>query len=756
MISGDTKPKAMPTPEEDQEDPPSQSIALLHNNNNNSDSDSSTKTISSCFIFTSLLIITCIALSAASAFAFLFFSSSQNAVVALNQVSKSQPFHRSIARPLKKLHKPVVLLISSDGFRFGYQHKTTLPNIHRLIANGTEAETGLIPVYPTLTFPNHYSIVTGLYPAHHGIINNRFVDPVTGEVFTMASHEPEWWLGEPLWETVVNQGLKAATYFWPGSEVHKGAWDCPKGLCQVYNGSVPFDDRVDTILHYFDLPSNEIPSFMTLYFEDPDHQGHQVGPDDPRITEAVVNVDRLIGRLIDGLEKRGVFEDVTMIMVGDHGMVGTCDKKVIVLDDLASWIDIPASWVHYYTPMLVIKPPKGHDPADVVAKMNEGLGSGKVENGEYLKVYLKEDLPSRLHYVESIRIPPIIGMVGEGFKVVQKRSKAKECGGAHGYDNAFFSMRTIFMGHGPMFAKGRKVPSFENVEIYNLISTILGLKSAPNNGSEGFPSNVLLPRARNKTRIHIFKANATTYRRQMAGVVRLSATSVQAIRVSSSFTSFATTLNPLKPCLPPNLNSDKRLRLLSSSPSCSSSHYPSSGLASHSPLKRSKSKLVRVKVDETVAETEPPKWWERNAGPNMVDIHSTEEFLKALSEAGERLVIVEFYGTWCASCRALFPKLCKTAVEHPDILFLKVNFDENKPMCKSLNVKVLPYFHFYRGADGQLESFSCSLAKFQKIKDAIRLHNTDRCSIGPAKGPEGFTLESLSVQTNAAQPAGSS
>ncbi|XP_010438280.1 PREDICTED: thioredoxin-like 2-2, chloroplastic [Camelina sativa] len=235
----------------------------------------------------------------------------------------------------------------------------------------------------------------------------------------------------------------------------------------------------------------------------------------------------------------------------------------------------------------------------------------------------------------------------------------------------------------------------------------------------------------------------------MAGVVRLTTTSVQALRVSSSFTSFATALNPLLPCLPQNsnLNSDKRLRLLSSSPSCSSSHcHPSSGLGSHIPLRRPKSHVVLVKVDENVAETEPPKWWERNA-PNMVDIHSTEEFLSALSGAGERLVIVEFYGTWCASCRALFPKLCKTAVEHSDIVFLKVNFDENKPMCKSLNVRVLPYFHFYRGADGQLESFSCSLAKFQKIKDAIRLHNTDRCSLGPAKIPEGLTL---------AKPAGSS
>ncbi|XP_071742383.1 thioredoxin-like 2, chloroplastic isoform X2 [Rutidosis leptorrhynchoides] len=154
------------------------------------------------------------------------------------------------------------------------------------------------------------------------------------------------------------------------------------------------------------------------------------------------------------------------------------------------------------------------------------------------------------------------------------------------------------------------------------------------------------------------------------------------------------------------------------------------------------------KIQATITETEQPKWWEKSGGPNMIDIHSTQEFLTALSEAGDKLVIVEFYGTWCASCRALFPKLCKTAQEHPEIVFLKVNFDENKPMCKSLNVKVLPYFHFYRGSDGQLESFSCSLAKFQKIKDAIQTHNTDRCSIGPNKGVGELNLDSLATQKN--------
>ncbi|KAL8045258.1 hypothetical protein ABFX02_08G101300 [Erythranthe guttata] len=379
-------------------------------------------------LFVCLVTSTYFSLSAAVAFAFLFFS-------AADSLSTTW-----VSRSLLKLKHPVVLLISSDGFRFGYQFKTDTPNIDWLIQNGTEAEHGLIPVFPTLTFPNHYSIVTGLYPAYHGVINNKFSDPVTGEKFNMGSHEPKWWLGEPLWETVANHGLKASTYFWPGSELHKGSWDFP---CMFYNEFVPFDDRVDTVLNYFDLPSDEIPSFMTLYFQDPDHQGHQVGPDDKQITEA----------------------DVHMIMVGDHGMVGTCDKKMIFLDDLVNWIDIPTEWVQSYTPLLAIRPPANYSLADVVDKMNEGLKSGKVNNGEYLKVYLKEDLPSRLHYSDSYRIPPIIGLVEEGFKVEQKNSKIQECGGAHGYDNAFFSMRTIFIGHGPEFAVGKKIPSFENVHI---------------------------------------------------------------------------------------------------------------------------------------------------------------------------------------------------------------------------------------------------------------------------------------------------
>lgn len=483
--------KLTPTPTQEPDDPPNPTASLLSfATDSSSETSHPSKPTTTTVLFISLLLTTCVTLSVAVAFAFLFFSSSSSPPPSPPQ---SSLFKAQFARPLTKLKHPVVLLVSSDGFRFGYQYKTPTPNIHRLIDNGTEAETGLIPVFPTLTFPNHYSIVTGLYPAYHGIVNNYFLDPNTGEPFTMGSHESKWWLGEPLWETVVNHGLKAATYFWPGSEVIKGSWTCPERLCVHYNESVPFEDRVDTVLNYFDMPSDEIPSFMTLYFEDPDHQGHKVGPDDPQITEAVARIDGLIGRLIDGLEKRGVFEDVTIIMVGDHGMVGTCDKKLIYLEDLAPWIEIPKDWIHYYTPLLSIRPAPGYSPADAVAKMNEGLSSGKVNNGKYLKVYLKEELPSRLHYSESDRITPIIGLVEEGFKVEEKGSKSKECGGAHGYDNAFFSMRSIFIGHGPRFARGVKVPSFENVQIYNLVTSILNIPGASNNGTSSFSNTILLP-----------------------------------------------------------------------------------------------------------------------------------------------------------------------------------------------------------------------------------------------------------------------
>ncbi|KAI0508059.1 hypothetical protein KFK09_014193 [Dendrobium nobile] len=423
----------------------------------------------------------------------LIFVSSLSIFLAFHLISSSFSLSSVKARSLSKLPHPVVIIFSFDGFRFGYNLKTSTPNIGRLIAEGTSADEGLIPVFPTLTFPNHYSIATGLFPPYHGIINNYFPDLENPtDWFSASNHDPKWWLGEPLWQTVARNGFNAAGYFWAGTEVKKGAWTCPPKFCPKYNSSTPFFKRVDDILEYFNLPDKEIPILSMVYFEDPDREGHIYGPDHPEITKAVANMDSVVGRLITGLEKRGIFEEVTIILLGDHGMAGICDEKYVFLNELAPWIQIEDNWINSAGTLLTIQPPSGVSSAEIVQKMNEGLSSGKVGNGDMLRVYLKEDLPERFHYAESNRIPAIVGLVEEGYTVESKRKKTYECGGSHGYDNLLFSMRTFFVAHGPRFAKGKKIHSFQNIEVYNLVTAILGLKGAPNNGSISFPNSVLL------------------------------------------------------------------------------------------------------------------------------------------------------------------------------------------------------------------------------------------------------------------------
>lgn len=192
---------------------------------------------------------------------------------------------------------------------------------------------------------------------------------------------------------------------------------------------------------------------------------------------------------------------------------------------------------------------------------------------------------------------------------------------------------------------------------------------------------------------------------------------VKRSHVTGSFTLAAARSHLLRGFAPPT----KRLLLLRNS----------TRLVAALPSRRTR---LQVHAGGDASQTDGTRWWQKGSEPNLRDINSTQEFLDALSNAGEKLVVVEFFATWCGSCKALYPKLCQLAAEHPDIEFLKVNFDENKAMCKSLNVKVLPFFHFYRGADGRLDSFSCSLSKLAKLKEAIATHNTDRCSIGPPVG----------------------
>jgi len=378
-----------------------------------------------------------------------------------------------------------VILISSDGLRADYLDKVDTPNIDRLIAGGVYANEGMIPVYPSLTFPNHYSIVTGLYPAHHGIVSNTMYDPELDARFTIRDREaitnPAWWGGEPLWVTAENQGVKTATYYWVGSEAPV------KGVSPSYwftfDDTVPGNDRIDQVMDWLDLPPAERPGFISVYFSEVDHEGHDLGPDAPETAAAVQTIDGYIGRLIQGLEERGLYDSVNVILVADHGMAQLSRDRVIALDDYLNLDDV---YITDAYSVLGLNPKEG--------KMDAVYNA--LSNVPHLSVYKKGEGPERLKYDGHIRIPEIFGHADDGWMIVRERSVFEQnlnavTGGAHGYDNELLSMRATFVAHGSAFKKDVTVAPFQNIELYNMMASIIGVTPSPNDGTEGSLSSIL-------------------------------------------------------------------------------------------------------------------------------------------------------------------------------------------------------------------------------------------------------------------------
>ena len=230
-----------------------------------------------------------------------------------------------------------VILISIDGFRPDYLDRGLTPTLASLAADGVRADA-MKPSFPTLTFPNHYTLVTGLYPDHHGIVNNRMIDPKSGKQFVYkdsdAIADPEWWAGEPLWVSVEKQGRHAATMFWPGSDV--AIEGVRPSLWMHFDGTLTPDQRVDQLLRWTDLRGAARPSFFTLYLEQVDHAGHDDGPDSPEVNAAMREVDTALARLVDGLKQRGLFARTNIVIVSDHGMTSTAPERQIYLDELVN------------------------------------------------------------------------------------------------------------------------------------------------------------------------------------------------------------------------------------------------------------------------------------------------------------------------------------------------------------------------------------------------------------------------------------
>lgn len=391
--------------------------------------------------------------------------------VASCTIQKDQPGEDPVS-------EKTIILISIDAFRAHYVQKIQPPNISRLARDGVTAEDGMIPVFPTLTFPSHYSIATGLYPQNHGIISNTMFDPRSKKWFRItdrdAIEDPSWWKGEPIWVTAENQGMITATYFFVGSEAPV------KGVQPTYwkrfDASASGNSRVDQVLAWLDLPVTERPEFIALYFGQVDEAGHAYGIDGPEIVENVLEVDGYIGRLLEGLEERGIGDRVNIILVADHGMTARSQERVIALDD---YVNLDEVDVINTSPVLMMNA-KGDNAGQIVAQLQGAHPE--------LQVWLKKDVPERFHFRDYYRIPEIIGLVSDGWTIYRTREYMEEnlsrLGGAtHGYDPALLSMRTIFVAYGPAFREGMKIDSFENIHLYALMAYVLELEPAETDGS---------------------------------------------------------------------------------------------------------------------------------------------------------------------------------------------------------------------------------------------------------------------------------
>jgi len=332
----------------------------------------------------------------------------------------------------------------------------------------------MIPSFPTKTFPNHYTLVTGLYPGNHGIVANNMWDDTLQARFTMSNRaavtDARWWGGEPIWVTARKQGQKAAAMFWPGSEAPIGGHY--PDYWRKFQDDLPHTERISWILEQFHRPGAERPTFTTLYFSDVDHAGHDFGPGTDEVRQAVQRVDAALGELIKGLRARGIFEQVNLIVVADHGMASVSNTGQIFLDD---YVDPATVQVVDWSPVLAIKARDGDHEALLQ----------KLKKAPHLTMYRKHELPARYHYSRHPRVTPLIGVADPGWTITTRKRAAERSNperGTHGYDPALRDMHAAFIAHGPNFKPGAKLNPFENVHVYAAMAHILGLQPAKNDG----------------------------------------------------------------------------------------------------------------------------------------------------------------------------------------------------------------------------------------------------------------------------------
>jgi predicted AlkP superfamily pyrophosphatase or phosphodiesterase len=382
-----------------------------------------------------------------------------------------------------KDEKPYVVMLSMDGFRWDYPEIYNTPNLDKIAKKGVKLEA-LQPSFPTKTFPNHYTIATGLYPDHHGLVNNTYFDPERKDIFRIGDREKVedsyYYGGEPIWVTAEKQGVKAASFFWVGSEApQKGIFP---SYWKTFNSSIPFEDRIDSVINWLKLPEDKRPHLITWYFEEPDGVGHKYGPVSPETKEMVEYLDSLVGVFISKINTLPNANKINLIFTSDHGMGETHSDKYV---NILNYAD--TSLLKYYiggNPVLLIQPKQGM--IDSVDNL--------LDKVDHISSWTKDEIPERMVYGSNPRISDIVVAADSGWSIGFKNNTKSEqnnatgydtkseIGGAHGYDNINKDMNTIFYAYGPAFKNDYTQAIMSNTEIYGLIARILKLNPAPNDG----------------------------------------------------------------------------------------------------------------------------------------------------------------------------------------------------------------------------------------------------------------------------------
>lgn len=382
---------------------------------------------------------------------------------------------QNIAEKTQKTEKNYVLLISFDGFRYDYPDKFNLKNFQELKQKSSYAKEGTLSTFPSKTFPNHYSIVTGMYAGNHGIVDNKFYAPSEQKIYSIpdrsAVQNANFYGGVPLWQWLQKHGIKTASYFWVGSEAPI-LGEYPTYYKQ-YDSKISYDERINQVFDWFALPEEERPQFITLYFEFVDYAGHQTGTNSEETKKATELADELLGKIRKKIQKSGL--PITTIITSDHGMIDMkSDDKLIITGDIEQKLSPKADIINNGMHSQVYLKNQ-NDKEEVYQELKKYFA-----DKPFAKVYKKEETPLNWHYRKHPNIGDLVIITDAPYYMITDKENywAKKTGtwGTHGYDpHTTPEMRAIFYAFGNKIKENYEIPTFENVHIFPFITQIFGI-----------------------------------------------------------------------------------------------------------------------------------------------------------------------------------------------------------------------------------------------------------------------------------------